>query len=251
MLDHRLRPVKDALLGPLAERLAGRVAPNAVTAMSLVAGLAAAAAAWRGAAWLALALWIANRTLDGLDGAIARSSAAGARGASDLGGYLDLVADFVVYSALPFGIAFGLAPGLALTPTLAPSAGGGAGAGAGAGIVPIPPSPDAVVAVGLSDARTALAVLMASFYVNAAAWLTLSAILEKRAAGGSPDGAGATTIEMPAGIVGGAETAVLFALMLALPDAAIGLMWAMAGLVALAAIQRVAWAVRNLPPPRA
>lgn len=229
MFDHRLRPLKDLLLGPIAAPLAGRIGPTTITALSVLAGLGAAAAAWRGSAWLALGLWIINRLLDGLDGAVARAG----DGATDLGGYLDLVADFIVYAALPFGVAFGLAPSVAAELT-----GGGAAGGAS--------SVDGVIAIGARDPLLALAALMAAFYVNAAAWLALSSILEKRAAG-APPRAHATTIVMPAGVIGGAETAVLYALMLALPGESIGLMWLMAVLVAISAMQRGIWAVRTLP----
>lgn len=240
MLDHRLRPLKDSLLGPLAARLAGRVSPNVVTALALAAGLAAAWAAWRGAAGFALGLWIGNRLLDGLDGSIARASGA----TSDLGGYLDLVSDFIVYAALPFGIAFGLAPGVMASLPLDGAASS------------LADSVDTVVAVGARDAQTALAALLAAFYVNAAAWLTLSAILEKRGAArssgdlsalGATQLPTATTIQMPKGVIGGAETAVLYAAMLVWPQESIALMWLMAVLVAISALQRVIWAARTLP----
>ncbi len=45
-------------------------------------------------------LWLVNRLLDGLDGPEARS-----RGASDLGGFLDIVADFSVYAGFVVGVA--------------------------------------------------------------------------------------------------------------------------------------------------
>ena len=48
----------------------------------------------------ALVLLLMNRFCDGLDGAIARY-----HGATDFGGYLDIVLDFVFYSAIPFGFA--------------------------------------------------------------------------------------------------------------------------------------------------
>lgn len=51
--------------------------------------------------WLwALGAWWANRVLDGLDGALARR-----RGATELGGFLDLIADFSIYSGLPLAVA--------------------------------------------------------------------------------------------------------------------------------------------------
>jgi phosphatidylglycerophosphate synthase len=102
--------VLDALLrarvaGPLeaaARRLApAGVRPATVTAVGLLLGVgacvAAAAAAWP----VALALWLANRALDGLDGALARVRGGG----SDLGGFLDFLADFVVYGGFVVGVA--------------------------------------------------------------------------------------------------------------------------------------------------
>jgi phosphatidylglycerophosphate synthase len=101
MLDRTLRPAKDAVLQPLAATVPSRVPVLAITAAAAVAGLAAAAAAAVGLALASLALWLAGRALDGLDGAVAR-----ARGAtSELGGYLDLVLDVAVYAAVPLGIA--------------------------------------------------------------------------------------------------------------------------------------------------
>jgi concentrative nucleoside transporter, CNT family len=48
-----------------------------------------------------LALIVANRLFDGLDGAVAR-----VRGKTDFGGFLDIYADFVFYAAVPAGFAF-------------------------------------------------------------------------------------------------------------------------------------------------
>jgi phosphatidylglycerophosphate synthase len=48
--------------------------------------------------WVALICLAVNRLADGLDGAIAR-----VRGPSDLGGYLDIVLDFIFYSAVVMG----------------------------------------------------------------------------------------------------------------------------------------------------
>lgn len=76
------------------------VTPNQLTAAGFALGVAAAVAA--AVAWwaVALALWLASRLADGLDGAVAR-----AVGASDVGGYLDIVADFTVYGAFVVGVA--------------------------------------------------------------------------------------------------------------------------------------------------
>jgi phosphatidylglycerophosphate synthase len=101
VLDARLRrwidPPLDRLSAPLAAR---GLSANAVTVAGFAIGLGAAAAiAWR--AWLlGLALLLLNRLCDGLDGAIARR-----RGLSDLGGFLDIVLDFLIYAAVPFAFA--------------------------------------------------------------------------------------------------------------------------------------------------
>jgi len=52
---------------------------------------------------VALVLWLVNRFADGLDGAIARR-----RGPTDLGGFLDIMADFAVYGAMLVAIGFAL-----------------------------------------------------------------------------------------------------------------------------------------------
>jgi phosphatidylserine synthase len=82
--------------------LAGRIAPGALTASSLLCGVGAGTAAAAGSRWIALVLWLAGRVLDGLDGALARAT----QRAGDLGGYLDLLADTVGYAAVPLGVAF-------------------------------------------------------------------------------------------------------------------------------------------------
>ncbi len=48
--------------------------------------------------WLALTCIILNRTFDGIDGALARITAT-----SEAGAYLDIVLDFIFYSAVVFG----------------------------------------------------------------------------------------------------------------------------------------------------
>ncbi|MCU0618123.1 MAG: CDP-alcohol phosphatidyltransferase family protein, partial [Gemmatimonadaceae bacterium] len=101
MLDEFFRLHKERWLRPLANWCAGWCSPLAITALGLLIGLAAAFAASRAAWGLALGLWCVNRVLDGLDGVVARVSAR----QSELGGYLDIVADFTVYGAMPIGLA--------------------------------------------------------------------------------------------------------------------------------------------------
>ena len=102
MLDAKLRPLIDPPLNAIGRRLAGAgVTANALTFAGLALGLAGAAAIALGHIGWGLALIIANRAADGLDGAVAR-----ARGPSDLGGYFDIVADFAFYVAVPVGFGF-------------------------------------------------------------------------------------------------------------------------------------------------
>lgn len=109
MLDARLRPLIDPPLNALGRTLASLgFTANALTFAGLALGLAGAAAiAFDHVGW-GLALILANRLLDGLDGAVAR-----VRGPSDLGGYFDIVADFAFYVSVPLGFGL-LAPANAL-----------------------------------------------------------------------------------------------------------------------------------------
>lgn len=202
MLDHTLRGYKDHLLWPLA-RVLGQISPTILTLLAMVVGLAAAALAAQHMYMLALVLWLANRILDGLDGAIARLH----RRQTDFGGYLDILADFVVYAAMPIGLFLGRA----------------------------------TVELSLS-----LALLLGSFYINAASWMYLSAILEKRRAETDK----LTTVTMPAGLVGGAETILAYSVFLLWPG---GLRWSfltMAALVMMGVLQRLWWARRRLREPQ-
>lgn len=102
MFDARLRPLIDPPLNRIGRALAaGGVTANMLTFLGLVLGLAGAGAIALGQLPIGLALIIANRLLDGLDGAVAR-----AHGPTALGGYFDIVADFAFYVSIP--LAFGL-----------------------------------------------------------------------------------------------------------------------------------------------
>ncbi len=99
MLDAKLRPLIDPSLNAVGRILAGAgVTANGLTFTGLALGLAGAAAIAFGHIGAGLALILANRVCDGLDGAVAR-----VRGPSDLGGYFDIVADFAFYVAIPLG----------------------------------------------------------------------------------------------------------------------------------------------------
>lgn len=112
MLDARLRPLIDPPLNAAGRWLAAHGArANAITLSGIVLGLAAAWAIAETHYLAGLALVLANRLFDGLDGAVARR-----RGLTDFGGYLDIVGDFVFYTAVPIG--FGLAAPANLLPAL-------------------------------------------------------------------------------------------------------------------------------------
>ncbi|GEO13983.1 CDP-alcohol phosphatidyltransferase family protein [Microvirga aerophila] len=101
MLDGWVRRRIDPPLDRLGSRFAkAGLSADVITMLGLAAGLAAALMIVLRLDLLALALFIANRLLDGLDGAIARASAK-----TDRGGFIDIVFDFAVYGAVPLAFA--------------------------------------------------------------------------------------------------------------------------------------------------
>ena len=136
MLDGWVRTRIDPLLDRAARPVAAAgISANAVTLAGCAVGLAAAAAI--AAQWYlaGLVLILVSRVGDGLDGAVAKVA-----GKTDLGGYLDIVLDFLFYGAIPIGFVLADPPANA----------------------------------------TAGAVLLLSFYVNGASFLAYAAIAEKR-----------------------------------------------------------------------
>lgn len=108
MFDALLRPIKARAYAPLARHL-HHVAPDHVTAAGGVIGVLGATAAALGRFDVALAAWLLNRALDGLDGEIARNRLD--RAPSPSGAYLDLMVDLLVYTLLPLGVAVGVGDG--------------------------------------------------------------------------------------------------------------------------------------------
>jgi len=101
MLDPILRPWIDPPLNRAGRVIADAgISANAVTLAGFAVGLAAIPAIGSGQYLAGLGLVMANRLSDGLDGAVAR-----ARGPTDLGGYLDIVCDFILYSGWAFAFA--------------------------------------------------------------------------------------------------------------------------------------------------
>ncbi len=202
MIDKHLRQPKEQVLNAPAAVLPRSLHPTSVTLVAFAVGILAAVVIALGAYWWGLALWLLNRLLDGLDGTLARR----ANLQSDLGGYLDIVLDHVVYAAIPLAL---------------------------------------VLSAPSYIAALSLAILLAGFYINGASWMYMAALLEKRNRGAASRQE-MTTVTMPSGLVEGAETIVFYSLFLLLPGQAPMLFGLMAVLVMLTAAQRVCWAVRNL-----
>jgi len=104
VFDERIRRACGPRLDAVGRRLAqAGFAPSAVTASGWIVGVGACVAAATKLWSLALLLWLANRALDGLDGPVAR-----AVGATDRGGFFDIVADFSIYGGFVVGLAIAL-----------------------------------------------------------------------------------------------------------------------------------------------
>ncbi len=202
MIDKVLRIPKEIALKPVALRLLRPIHPTTITLAACGIGILAALAAWQQMYALGLGLWLLNRLLDGLDGTVARLQ----NKQSDIGGYLDIVLDTVVYAIVPLALAIGIN-----TP-----------------------------AVYMS-----VAALLGSFYINSASWMYLAALQEKHRHGAIARGE-KTSITMPGGLVEGTETIVFFSLFFLLPNALVALYGLMAVLVLVTAMQRLVWAARHL-----
>lgn len=137
MFDEYMRGYKDRLGEPLVRRLPN-VSPNTVTFLSLTTGVIAAIFLVEKWYLWGLLVWLGSRLLDAVDGLLARVHGT----QTDFGGYLDILADFVVYSIIPIALVLA-------NPTL--------------------------------ERYLALAFLLAVYYLNTASWMYLAAILEKRA----------------------------------------------------------------------
>lgn len=104
MFDARIRPLIGPPLDAAGRWLAKRgISADAVTIAGFVVGIAGALAVAFGHYALGLALILASRIADGLDGAVARATAP-----TNRGGFLDIVLDFVFYAAVPLGFAVAL-----------------------------------------------------------------------------------------------------------------------------------------------
>ena len=101
MFDARIRPLIDPPLDAIGRRLAGLgVSANAVTLVGFVTGIVGALSIAVGEPTIGLVIIIVSRLADGLDGAVARATEK-----TDIGGFLDIVLDFIFYGAVPLAFA--------------------------------------------------------------------------------------------------------------------------------------------------
>ena len=204
MFDIQLRYVKDGIFQPVCRYVPRPITPLHITAAAFVAGLLSCYAAATQSIQLSLICWCLNRILDCLDGALARHRGT----ASDLGGFLDLLGDFIVYSSIPIGVAAGWND----TPST----------------------------------WKAVTVLEAFFHINNFVLFYVAAVAEKRVSKGGAKAKELTSVTMRPALIEGMESGFLFTAMLAWPGMIEWWCWIMAGLVGVGIAQRVAWTVPAL-----
>ena len=98
MLDSPVRKLIDPPLNAAANRFPEGISANSITITGFFFGILSFFAILEGQFTLALVFLALNRLCDGLDGAVARRHTP-----SDLGAYLDIVADFLIWALLPLG----------------------------------------------------------------------------------------------------------------------------------------------------
>ena len=104
MLDAFIRPIINKPLEKVALIFTkNKISPNSITYTGFGFGIIAALLLMVQFYIPALIFILLNRLCDGLDGAVARVGGT----QSDLGGYLDIVLDFIFYSAVIFGFCIG------------------------------------------------------------------------------------------------------------------------------------------------
>ena len=102
MFDVALRRLVDPALIRVAAWVSGaRISANALTISGAILGLGAAVCITQSHFAAALVFIVLNRIFDGLDGAIARIN-----GPTELGGYLDILCDYVIYLSVPVAFAW-------------------------------------------------------------------------------------------------------------------------------------------------
>lgn len=219
MLDITFRPLKDRIFDPLCTLIPAYISPAHITFYAFFCGITCIYYAATCRPYTSLLFWILNRALDCLDGALARHH----NQASDLGGFFDLLCDFIIYSAVPIACALARDG-----PALADGE--------------------------RSRLWLAVTVLEATFHVNNFVLFYIAAILEKRkaaalAAKGNEkmlvdEGVKElTSVAMRPALIEGMESGILFTLMLVMPQRTELIAWVMGGAVFVGIVQRTIWVV--------
>jgi phosphatidylglycerophosphate synthase len=103
MIDEPFRARLEPLLRPLVRALVhAGVAPNHVTILAFLLGLAGAVVIGAGYPLLGVGIWLLSRLGDALDGALARAADA----STAFGGFLDITLDMTAYSAMVVAFAW-------------------------------------------------------------------------------------------------------------------------------------------------
>lgn len=203
MLDIQLRPIKDRLFDSITPLVPQYITPLHVTLLAFLCGVQACFYAAHARPALSNVLWALNRAFDCLDGALARH-----RGqVSDLGGFLDLLGDFIIYSVIPIACALA--------------------------------SDDSTRSLWI-----AVAALEASFHINNFVLFYVAAVVEK--SNNKAKREELTSLSMKPALIEGTESAVFFTAMLAYPNYAKQLSWCMLSLVCIGIVQRVVWLAKTL-----
>lgn len=217
MFDSRLRTLKDRIFNPISRLVPRSITPLVITGLAFVCGLACCVCAAHGHTFEAEVFWFLNRGLDCLDGAVARQRNL----ASELGGFLDLLGDFTIYSLIP--ICCGLSKDINQRQSY--------------------------------TLWISVAVVEASFHLNNFILFYVAAVVEKQKAASKSTPSQResvvrnrkrtlegrielTSVTMKATLIEGTESAILFTIMLARPDWLEHICWWMAALVGIGIADR-------------
>ena len=216
MYDNHLRHLKDRITTPLCQILPSGLTPNHITLAAFISGLLAVGTAALPTSpsnrhW-PLIFWLLNRLLDGADGTLARMRGT----ATALGGFLDLLGDFIIYSLIPPMLALGQEKRLA-----------------GAVDQPVPP-------VKVVDWR-AVALLEGTFHINNFVLFYISAVVSAKMYGEL------TSVSMRPALIEGMESGLIFTAMFVWPQYLTVLCWGMSVAVIVGIAQRIYFII---PPLR-
>lgn len=202
MFDIQLRSLKDTIFDPCCHFVPLSVTPLHITLIAFLAGLLACWSARQSQILPSIAFWTTNRVLDCLDGALARHRNV----ASELGGFLDLLGDFIVYSLIPIAITAGQN--------------------------------------GTAGDWMAVAVLESTFHINNFVLFYIAAVVEKSSTvvkGNTVKEL--TSVAMRPALIEGMESGIIFTMMLLLPERIFWWSTGMALLVAIGVLERAIWVV--------